>query len=157
MARGFQPTDAEREIVRGLVAYGADQEAICHELFAGRAKLAPDRASGPGVTKPISVDTLERKFRAELDHGLAQANARVAESVFKRATNLKHPQGAISAMFWLKTRAGWKETTKVEHGGKVAWELDLEGLSLEEIEVLERVLAKQAAKHAPPAANDVAA
>lgn len=155
MARGFEPTDAERGAVAGLAAYGAAQDQICFELFAQRSNWAPARTSGPGVVKPISEDTLQRKFKAELAHGLGQANARVAKSLYDRAVNLKHPQGAISAMFWMKTRAGWKETQKIEHGGKVAWELPLDDATPEELAALERLLARQAAKLAP--ANDAAA
>ncbi len=155
----FEPTDAEREIVRGLAAYGAGLAAIRFELFVARDKLAPERLKGPGADRPLSEKTLARVFRPELERGLESANARVGESLFKRAINLKHPQGAICAMFWMKTRAGWIEKpTKVEHSGRVTWELDLEGATLEEVQVIERVVARQAAKLGAAApANDVAA
>src|SRR5215469_8933498 len=93
MARpAFEPTNPEREIVRGLTAYGATQEQIAVELWTGRAKLAPGRTSGPGFDKPLTDKTLRRAFKNELAHGLAQANSRVAEALFKRAIDLKHPQ-----------------------------------------------------------------
>jgi hypothetical protein len=34
----------------------------------------------------------------------------VAESLFRRATG-EGREGVVSAIFWLKTRAGWRETT----------------------------------------------
>lgn len=155
MAR-FEPTDAERAFVRGLTAYGARQELICHEMFLERLKLAPGRMHGIGADRPLSERSLARYFKREIAIGAEAANARVAQAVYERAIDKKHPQGAISAFFWLKTRAGWSERPlKIEHGGKVSWELDLEGTTAEELEVLERVLARQAARLTPPVvAND---
>ena len=61
----------------------------------------------------ISHDTLTKYYRPELDRGRIDANAIVAGTLFKQAQ-----EGNTSAMiFWLKTRAQWKETQKHEHGG----------------------------------------
>ena len=40
----------------------------------------------------------------------------MAENLFRKATG-DGPQAVAAAIFWLKTRAGWKETTVHEHGG----------------------------------------
>jgi hypothetical protein len=48
--------------------------------------------------------------------GGAKANTKVAESLFRKATG-DGPQSVAAAIFWLKTRAGWMETTVHEHGG----------------------------------------
>jgi hypothetical protein len=57
-----------------------------------------------GISKP----TLERHYRDELDRGEVEANAKVAESLFKKATG-DGAQAVTAAIFWLKTRARWKE------------------------------------------------
>ena len=49
--------------------------------------------------------TLRKRFREELDRGVAEANAMVAGYLFNSAK-----QGNVSAqIFWLKTRAHWRE------------------------------------------------
>lgn len=89
-----QPTDQNRLQVKTLAAVG-----IRHEDIA--AKLG------------ISADTLTKYYRQELDDGRVDANAVVAKSLYEQAK-----AGNTAAMiFWLKTRAGWKETMVNEHTG----------------------------------------
>lgn len=84
-----QPTEATRKQVKALAAYGIPQEEIGRVI---------------GVSKP----TLERHYREELDRGELEANAKVAESLFRKATG-EGAQAVTAAIFWLKTRARWKE------------------------------------------------
>lgn len=68
----------------------------------------------------ISLRTLTRNYREELDRGAIEANSRVAQSLFQIATNVdeegKREKGAVTAaIFWLKVRARWKETSVLEH------------------------------------------
>ena len=89
-----QPTDQNRLQVKTLAAVGVRHEDIA-------AKLG------------ISADTLTKYYRQELDDGRVDANALVAKSLFEQAK-----AGNTTAMiFWLKTRAGWKETQVNEHTG----------------------------------------
>ena len=61
----------------------------------------------------ISHDTLVKYYRPELDRGRIDANAIIAGTLFKEAQS-----GNTSAMiFWLKTRARWKEVTQHEISG----------------------------------------
>ena len=61
----------------------------------------------------ISPDTLTKYYRPELDRGRIDANAIIAGTLFKQAQ-----EGNTSAMiFWLKTRARWKEVTQHEISG----------------------------------------
>jgi hypothetical protein len=92
----WQPTDEQRATVKAMTAYGIRQEAICAVL---------------GISHP----TLEKHCRNELDTGAAQANATVASSMYKMAT-VGHPVHVrfAAAAFWLKCRAGWKETSTIE-------------------------------------------
>ena len=84
-----QPTEATRKQVRALSAYGITQEEIGKVI---------------GVSKP----TLEKHYREELDRAQSEANAKVAESLFRKATG-DGAQSVTAAIFWPKTRAQWKE------------------------------------------------
>ncbi len=65
----------------------------------------------------ISPKTLRKHYRGELDHGHVKANAKVAENLYRKATG-DGREAVIAAIFWLKTRAGWKETTVQELAAK---------------------------------------
>lgn len=92
MARApFKPTDALRAKVRQLAVVGLPQDDI--------AKLIE-----------CSPKTLRKHFRRELDQGGAEANALIAGYLFQSAKN-----GNVAAqIFWLKTRARWKEPSAQE-------------------------------------------
>src|SRR5947199_70905 len=64
----------------------------------------------------IDPETLGARYRKELDTGRTKANARVAESLYRKATG-EGREAVTAAIFWLKTRAGWKETTAHELSG----------------------------------------
>jgi hypothetical protein len=63
-----------------------------------------------GIAKAIGLarHTMVRLYREELDLGRVQAHAAVARSLFRAATDARRPN-VIACIFWLKTRAGWKE------------------------------------------------
>jgi hypothetical protein len=67
------------------------------------------------IATVIAIDpkTLRRHYRRELDTGHIKANTRVAEFLFRKATTDGH-QCVTAAIFWLKTRARWKETAVEE-------------------------------------------
>ena len=89
---GFEPTQKDREQVEALVSFGVPQKDICAFV------RTPD-------DEPISVDTLRKHFRKELDTASTKANAKVAMSLFKKAMD----GDTASIIFWLKTRARWHE------------------------------------------------
>lgn len=90
----FEPTAEQRQQVEMYSAVGLTQAQIA-ELVG------------------CSVDTLDRHFRRELDLGLAKANAKVAGTLFNKAM-----QGDNACLiFWLKTRARWKEVQGHELSG----------------------------------------
>ena len=70
------------------------------------------------IAKVIGIDpkTLRKHYRSELDIAHVKANSAVAQSLFKKATG-DGPQSVTAAIFWAKTRMGWKETIVNEHGG----------------------------------------
>ena len=64
----------------------------------------------------VEADLLKETCAQELKAGHLKANARVAENLFRKATG-DGRESVIAAIFWLKTRARWKETSVHEHGG----------------------------------------
>jgi hypothetical protein len=60
----------------------------------------------------VSLPTLHKHYRAELDAGMAEANATVAGRLFAMTeTNV------AAAIFWTKVRMGWSERHRVEVTG----------------------------------------
>jgi hypothetical protein len=58
----------------------------------------------------IDGKTLAKYYREELDQARARANASVGGALFNKAT-----KGDTTAMiFWMKTRAGWREKHDVD-------------------------------------------
>lgn len=93
MARlAHEPTDEDRRKVKALAAVGTRQEDIA-------------------LVMSMSVDTLARHYRQELDHGRIEAVARVAQSLYQAAVG----GDRTAQIFYLKTQGGWRETTNVEH------------------------------------------
>ena len=99
-----KPTEETLRLARTLSGYGVPQEEIARQIG-------------------ICEKTLRLHYRGELDAGVAQANAKVAEGLYKKALS-DGPQSASAAMFWLKTRAGWKETTTHEVSGEMIHKIE---------------------------------
>jgi len=49
---------------------------------------------------------LRRHFRPELDKSATEANAQVAQTLFKMAISGKFP---LATIYWMKARAGWRD------------------------------------------------
>jgi hypothetical protein len=79
----------------------------------------------------VNHETLEVAFAVELDSGALKANARVAENLYRKATG-EGRESVTAAIFWLKTRARWKETSV--HEIAAAQQVDLTGWSDERLE-----------------------
>jgi len=87
-----QPTEATRQTVSLHATVGTKQDVIAEILG-------------------ISVDSLQRHYRAEIDTSRERANASVGGALFKKAMG-----GDTTAMiFWLKTRARWRETLDISN------------------------------------------
>ena len=65
----------------------------------------------------LSEPTLRKYYSHELETGHIQANAQVAQSLFKQATDKTKPN-VVAGIFWMKTRGGWKEAQNAEMGKK---------------------------------------
>lgn len=68
------------------------------------------------VVLAIDEAELQSVYRRELDAGAIKANLRVAESLYRQALG-DGRQSVTVAIFWLKTRARWKETSVHELAG----------------------------------------
>lgn len=121
----FQPTKEQRELVKALTGFGIPQDQIC--------MLVENSDTG----KPISEPTLRSAFRKEIDTGKATADAQVARNLHKLACG--SGSGAVSAaIWWTKTRMGWKETQKIEHSGPDGGAIQQESVTKEQVaEVIE--------------------
>jgi hypothetical protein len=90
----YRPTEEQRRTARAMSGYGIPQEDIA-TFF------------------DIDAKTLRKHFRNEIDKGSIEATSKVAQSLFRMATEGKNVAAAI---FWMKARAGWREKQQVEHG-----------------------------------------
>ncbi|MBV8916413.1 MAG: hypothetical protein JOZ05_25670 [Acetobacteraceae bacterium] len=95
MTAKFAPTDQQRRTVRAMAAYGVPQDDIARVI-------------------DVAPKTLRLHFRDELDRAVIEANAKVAQTCYQMAISGQHP---AATFFWLKTRAGWRETDRLEHTG----------------------------------------
>lgn len=95
-----------------------------HEPTAESRKYVAT-AAGLGATQAglsailgISIPTLERHYRKELDTGTERANLTIAGKLYKLAASDENTQAAVIArIFWLKSRARWRESSIIEHAG----------------------------------------
>lgn len=81
-----------------------EKEAKQVRMLSGMGTRCADIARVLG----ISESTLRKYYADDLEIGYIQTNAKVAESLYRQATNEEKPNVAAT-IFWLKTRAGWKE------------------------------------------------
>src|ERR1700755_345933 len=95
--RAHKPDPALRRQVAAMAAYGIPEIDIA-------------RVAG------IDPKTLRKHYREELDLGETKANAQVAGFLFNAARN-----GNVTAqIFWLKTRARWREAAlELRHSGSI--------------------------------------
>ena len=84
-----EPSPTSRRQVEALAAYGIPEIDI-----AGVIGIDPK--------------TLRKHYRQELDYGHVRANAKVAENLYRKAIG-DGREAVTAAIFWLKTRAGWRE------------------------------------------------
>jgi hypothetical protein len=90
------PTDETRKLVRSLSAVGIRHVDIAIKL-------------------DINDETLRKHYKEELELGRIDANAQIGNTLFQQAKK----GNTTAAIFWLKTRAGWKETQVTELTGAV--------------------------------------
>lgn len=99
-----QPTDKTRAEIVALRSYGVPIKEVA--AYIG-----------------IDDKTLYKYYREELENSAIKANANVGKFLYQAASGQALTTGATysdcvrAAMFWAKTRMGWKETNVQEHTG----------------------------------------
>lgn len=89
-----EPTDKDRKQVTIMAGIGLTHDQI--------AKVVG-----------VSDETLRKYYGHELETAESLMNAQVAQNLFSIATS--KAQGCVpAAIFWMKTRAGWRETIKAD-------------------------------------------
>lgn len=92
-----EPTAELCAQVEALATYGIPQEEIANYL-------------------DIDAKTLRKYYREQLDKSAMKANANVGRFLYRAASGAALEKGAThgdcirAAMFWAKTRMGWRET-----------------------------------------------
>jgi hypothetical protein len=94
-----RPTEQVRTLVRRLSGLGLGVDDI-------------------GVVAELSRPTIGKYYHDALERGRVEANAAVAQALFKAATR-QHNPSIPAAMFWLRNRAGWKESVAPGEAGAV--------------------------------------
>ncbi len=94
------------------------------------------------IARIIGIDpkTLRKHYRDELETGHVKANAKVAENLYRRTTG-EGREAVTAAIFWLKTRARWKETSVHELGGTDGGPVEMEIIVPGAREILRQRLA----------------
>jgi hypothetical protein len=116
--RAHAPDPSLRRQVEAMAAYGIPETDISRVMR-------------------VDPKTLRKHYREELDLGESKANAQVAGFLFSAAKN-----GNVTAqIFWLKTRARWKEpAAEHKHLGFLGT-YDMTKLSDADLARLESILA----------------
>jgi len=98
-----KPTDETRASVEALASFGVGQEDIAKHIG-------------------ISHATLRKYYREELDLSAINANRKVLTYLFSLASGMAikesgatHGDCKAAAIFWAKTRCGWRETAQLDH------------------------------------------
>ena len=101
-----QPTERQRQMVQ----------------IAKAAGLTDDQVSG---LIGIDLKTLRKHYRSELDNANSRAIAAVAANLYKRATS-DAKEAVPAAIFWLKTRGGWRERDEEERADQQIQSIKIE-------------------------------
>ena len=96
----YAPSITDRNTVKSMAACGFTHEDI--------ARCIGDYG--------ISAKTLRKHFQHELDTAHTMANAKVGSIIYQQAL-----QGdAWACCFWMKARAGWRETQELKISGSLS-------------------------------------
>jgi hypothetical protein len=125
-----EPTEETRQIVTSWASGGQTHAEICEEIG-------------------ISINTLYKYYRAELDEAEPVLNEKVKGTLFKMATSGECPSATI---FWCKVRLGWVEKAKLEVSTPGAG-LDLSKLTTDELIQFEKLNAKASIAPANPSGD----
>ena len=106
----FIPNDPQRRLVIALVSNGLTQKQI-------------------SVVLDTSVETLRHHFAPQLGEGFTRIYAAISGNLVRKALG----GDKTCIIFWLKARAGWRETTRNEVTGGDGNPLDLRAVSTKDL------------------------
>jgi hypothetical protein len=110
---GFKFSEEQAQVVANLISLGMTPEDV-------------------GATLRIDPKLLKLVYEYEINTASARINATVAKTALGMAVSGANPD---MTKFWLKTRAGWVETKRIEHTG-------MDGGPMEFSEVRQMVMQK---------------
>ena len=87
-----KPTDATRQAIQLHAMVGTRHDILCEIM-------------------DVSLPTLYKYYKKELDTARDMANATIAGSLYKKALS----GDTASMIFWMKTRARWRETLDISN------------------------------------------
>jgi hypothetical protein len=111
----FIPTDEQRNAVKAMCAFGIPHDQICRTI------------RNPSTGRNISRPTMEKVFRNEIDTAQPELHARIGNFIARAILGQRQPNGEIIkservrmrlAMFFAKTRMGWREPIAHEPVGQ---------------------------------------
>jgi len=138
----YVPTKHARHQVEQFVGMGMTREQICKVMS-------------------ININTLYKYFSNELETADARRNFDVARNLYHMAVDPDHKSSATAAIFWLKSRAGWRDTVRSEITGADGKPIQIESSSRDIVdsrslspdqrdalrEILQQAMAKQIEAH----------
>jgi hypothetical protein len=106
--RAFNPTAEQRGNVEAMIGYGIPEAEICNLI------------KNPGTGKAIDLETFRKHFAAEIATGATKVKSlvgnRIVASILGRDGGLTDDRTqARLAVFFAKTRMGWKEVVANRH------------------------------------------
>ena len=137
----FAPTPEQRGQVKILVGLGIPQEKICLLVI------------NPQTGKPLDPKSLRKHFKREIAISTTELHARVSNFIVCSIFGMTPPAGTVAidnqhvrgalAMFFAKTRMGWKETVVNRHEEHVKAPVDGEALRKRIMDKLDRIRASR--------------
>ena len=106
------PVDALRKQVETLAAFGVPQKEIAR-------------------TAGIDEVTLRKYYSNEIETGATKANVKVVKNLFRIATGTG-PAASGAAIFWCKTRLGWREVNRTELTGEEGGPIKIDNVTQEQ-------------------------
>ena len=133
----FAPTPEQRSQVKILVGLGIPQEKICLLVI------------NPQTGKPLDPKSLRKHFKREIAISTTELHARVSNFIVSSIFGMTPPAGTVAidnqhvrgalAIFFAKTRMGWKETVVNRHEEHVKAPVDGEAVRKRIMDKLDRL------------------
>lgn len=98
--------------IKGITApHVPSQSSRNHVILACLSGLTQEQTA---TSLGISENTLRKHYKAELASGGAKLLMAIAANLASIAQNPNHPKAVTAAIFWLKTKGGFREVDKPE-------------------------------------------